>query len=515
LDTREKKPASTNAVSQSRPGETDGRLLAFLGSLSLRNNALPLAIKWSLSISALIMLVMALLGWFLINQQKESYHHQTERLGEMITEQLARAASEPLMADDVLALEVLVSQQKKNDLIMGMQVFDLDGMVLASAGSLPGNGDNPAAFTTDEKIFSDERQIAWSTPDSNAISFIAPVYFQKTQAGSALVSIDKRPLEKNLVRLIKVLIAMTLVLMTLGTALAFPLAYRLCRPIRRLVEAGEAIDRGEAKPLRENKRKDEIGKVFGSLNRMATDLERKKHIEKILLRYISPGIAQRVLGNTENGRLGGDTTEGSVLFCDIVGYTELSEELSPKQVSDLLNDYFRYFALAGSSCQGTIDQFIGDCIMILFGVPEKDSDHAVHAVTCAVLIQMIADQINLERQSRGQTTVQFRIGINSGLMLAGNVGSEERMQYTVVGDAVNVASRICALSEPGGILLTGETARQPGVEHMVKPTRMAPINIRGRKNPVTPYGLDRRTFLDAPLVSQSLARILPGERATG
>jgi adenylate cyclase len=128
---------------------------------------------------------------------------------------------------------------------------------------------------------------------------------------------------------------------------------------------------------------------------------------------------------------------------------------------------------------------------------------------------MIADQINLERQSRGQPTVQFRIGINSGLMLAGNVGSEERMQYTVVGDAVNVASRICALSEPGGILLTGETARQPGVEHMVKPTRMAPINIRGKKKPVTPYGLDRRTFLDAPLVSQSLARILPDEQASG
>jgi len=129
-----------------------------------------------------------------------------------------------------------------------------------------------------------------------------------------------------------------------------------------------------------------------------------------------------------------------------------------------------------------------------------------------VLIQIVAGQINRDRTTRGQPTVQFRIGINSGLMLAGNVGTEDRMQYTVVGDVVNVASRICALSSPGGILLTGETAGEPGIEDIVKPTRMDPIKIRGRNNPVTPYGLDKDTFSDAPLVSKGLQRILAEDR---
>ena len=458
------------------------------------------------------MLVMALLGWFLISQQKESYHHQTERLGEMIADQLARAASEPLMADDLFSLEVLVNQQRKNDLILGMQVFDLDGVMLASAGLSPNGSNLPAESVLEEETLSDATWHAWSGTVGGAILFMAPVNFNNTSVGYALVSIDKRPFEENLKGLTNALLTTTIGLMTLGTLLAFPLAHRLCRPIHRLVKVGEAIDRGETNALQAEERKDEIGKVFASFNRLAASLEEKRHVEKTLSRYISPGIAQRVLSGIESSRLGGSTAEGSVLFCDIVGFTELSENLAPEQVVNLLNDYFRYFALASSCCQGTVDKFIGDCIMILFGVPEKDSHHALHAVTCAVLIQAVADQINRRRKSRGQTTVQFRIGINSGSMLAGNVGSEERMQYTVVGDAVNVASRICALSDPGGIFLTGETALQPGIESIARPTQMAPIKVRGRKIPITLYGIDTDTFSDAPLLSESLENILAGEK---
>ena len=429
----------------------------------------------------------------------------------MIADQLARAASEPLMADDLFSLDVLVSQQRKNELILGMQVFDLDGALLASAGLSPNGSKLPTELSVEQDILSDATQNTWSKTVGRAILFMAPVNFNNTSVGFALVSIDKRPLEKNLKGMINALLTTTIGLMTLGTLLAFPLAHRLCRPIHRLVEVGEAIDRGETNSLQEEEeRKDEIGKIFASFNRMAASLEEKRHVEQTLSRYISPGIAQRVLSSTESSRLGGSTAEGSVLFCDIVGFTELSENLAPDQVADLLNDYFRYFALASSCCQGTVDKFIGDCIMILFGVPERDSHHALHAATCAVLIQAVADQINQRRESRGQTAVQFRIGINSGSMLAGNVGSEDRMQYTVVGDTVNVASRICALSNPGGILLTGEMIQQPGIKRIVKQTQMTPIKIRGRKNPVNLYAIDTVTFSEASLVSESLQNILGG-----
>ena len=470
--------------------------------------SIPLAIKWSISISALVVLVMVILGWFLISQQKSSFRHQNGLLGEMIVEQFARSASEPLMADDTFHLELLVSQQEKNELIVGMYVFDLDWQVVASAGPLPETDSLRSAMKSEHAGQSDKGRRFWRQSDDDAISFLTPIQFQNTNVGYALLSIDRQPLKEYLQEVINALVATTIGLIALGAFLAFPLAHRLFRPIQQLVEVGEAIDRGETNDLVAKQRKDEIGKVLASFQRMAKGLEKTKTAEEALSRYIDPSVVERILSDSDTQQLGGITADGSVLFCDIVGFTELSENLAPEQVAGLLNDYFRYFFLISSSCQGTVDKFIGDCIMILFGVPEKDELHALHAVTCAVMIATIAQEINHERESNNEITVQFRIGINSGAMLAGNVGSEERMQYTVVGDVVNVASRVGALAKPGAILLTGETMKQPGIHQLVKPVNMKPLQVRGRKLPVKSYEIDINSFSDTSLVRESLEEIM-------
>lgn len=477
------------------------------------SGSIPLAIKWSLSIAGLIALVMALLGWFLIEQQKNSYRHQTELLGQMIADQLARSASEPMMADDLFTLELLVSQQEKNELIVGMQIFDLDRKTIASAGLQPDIDALRATLDATDGMLEPRGGKFWSRPEGSAIYFLTPVLFQDTLVAYAMVSIDRRPLEENLSRLTNALVATTIGLMILGVLLAFLLAHRLARPIHQLVEAGEAIHRGESDSLNAGARRDEIGKVLDSFQHMAKGLEQKKIVEKAFSRYLDPSIAQRILsGAAKDGALMGMTAEGSVLFCDIVAFTELSESLPPEEVAGLLNDYFGYFALAASSCQGTVDKFIGDCIMVVFGVPEHDSQHALHAITCAVLIQELARQINQQREEAGLECVQFRIGINSGTMLAGNLGNEERMQYTVVGDVVNVASRICDLASPGGILLTGESAEQPGIDQFSRPAGVGSLKIRGRKQQVKPYYIDLQAFNEAILIHGNLQTILAEEK---
>ena len=467
--------------------------------------AIPLALRWALYISGLVVLVMVVLGWFLISQQQKSYRHQTDLLGEMIIDQFARAASEPLVAGDLLSLEVLVSQQEKNALILGMQLLDLDGRPLASAGRIPVGLNNPLGSSAP-----DGGSASLVTGDGSAITYIKPVLFQRTAVGQALVSIDRRPLERNLQRLIRALVATTIGLIILGSLLAYPLARRLCRPIHQLVQVGEAIDRGEAGILEEHQRRDEIGQVLTSFRRMAEGLEQKRHVERTLSRYLSPSVAEKVLSSPDGHRLPGTMTEGSVLFCDIVGFTELSERLEPDQVASLLNEYFHYFSLAASSSHGTVDKFIGDCIMILFGVPDADEHHALHAFTCALLIQSIAEEINRQRQAAGETTVLFRIGINSGRMLAGNLGGEERVQYTVIGDTVNLASRICGLAEPGGILLTHMAASQPGMEGLTRPSPMGGVKLRGSRRNVIPHEVDPGGFSDLALIQEGMEIILRG-----
>ncbi len=470
---------------------------------------IPLAIRWSASIAALLALVMSLLGWFLISQQQLSYHQQTNLLGELIVDQFTRAASEPLVADDILSLEILVSQQEKHKLILGMQLFDLSGKVLATAGENPfvrSAGETALIPQLDGEPNTVHTKVS---EDGMVISYTKPVRFQNTHVGYAAINIDRRPMETNLRRTVNALVLTTVGLITVGVFLAFPLAYRFCRPIHELMEAGEAIDRGETWDLEDQERRDEIGRVLTSFRNMSAGLESKRQIEKTLSKYLSPTVANKVLAQDGEQQLGGTRSEGSVLFCDIVGFTKLSEELEPEEVSELLNSFFRYFAVAGQSCHGTVDNFIGDCIMILFGIPEQDELHAFHALTCAILIQSVAARINKKRISVGAIPVGFRIGINSGVMLAGNLGSHERMQFTVVGDTVNVASRICGLAEPGGILLTDDAAAQPGMRGYIRPSGRGPIYVRGRTTPIIPYVSDHSMFEDEYLLQQSLDAIYP------
>lgn len=472
------------------------------------NSSLPLALKWSLIIACFVSLVMGVLGWFLMGQQSDSYRQQNGVLGRLVVDQLALAASEPLMAEDNLGLQVLVRQQEKSTLILGMQIFDLKGGIKASAGVWP-IGDILALVSQP----SGSDRLPWRTPYFDAISFLSEVRFKGVVAGYAVVTIDQEPLEQQLVLLKRTLLTTTLGLILLGVLLAFPLAHRLSRPIRQLVKVGEAVDQGRDRPPLIPGRKDELGQVIHSFHQMADSMEKKREMEQAFSKYLSPTIARQVLNRPSGSELGGTTLVGSVLFCDVVGFTELSENLPPQTVGELLNQYFSYFSIAADSCNGTVDKFIGDCIMVLFGVPEADDSHGLHAVTCGVLIQEIASRINHSRQAEGLPLIKFKVGINTGRMLAGNLGSAKRMQYTVVGDAVNLAARICDICTPGQVLITHDTLRQPGVESLVCAEARQSVKVRGRRQPVTPYQVDGESFIAESRFQESLETILPREGA--
>lgn len=481
-------------------------LLNYIASLARRfnNSSLPVAIKWSVMIACFITLAMSALGWFLINQQKDFYQQQNQILGRTLVNQLSRAASEPLLADDDLALNILLEQQGKEKLLLGMQLFDKEGRLRAQTG-MASSQDIQALLATDNK-----QQPGYLTDHQpGAMTFFSPIEFQGVTTGLALVTIDQHPLELQLAQLTNALLTTTLVLITLGILLALPLAYRLYAPIQQLVDAGNKLTAKHPRSTVHADRKDEIGRVLDSFHHLADGMLEKRKIENAFSQFVSPSIARQVLSHPAGSQLGGETIEGSVLFCDVVGFTEMSEDLQPAEVADLLNQYFKYFSIATESCNGTVDKFIGDCIMILFGVPEPDEQHAIHAVTCAVLIQKIAAQINLWRQIKGQPLVQFRIGINSGAMLAGNLGSEDRMQYTVVGDVVNLTSRICDLCNPGQILINRDTLEQPGVKHTVKHQSVGSVQVKGRKTPVYPYVIDIDHFVHKRDMDKDISRVLP------
>ncbi len=243
-------------------------------------------------------------------------------------------------------------------------------------------------------------------------------------------------------------------------------------------------------------RQDEIGQVYAHFDRMTAGMLEKRQVEEALSRYVSPVVAEKILSNLSQPRLANQEMEGSVLFCDIVGFTQLSEDLPADEVADLLNLYLGAIADAAHRCRGVVDKFIGDSAMILFGVPESDNQHGMQAIRCAWLIQAMVRHINKQRRQQGKEPIMLRIGINSGQMLAGNIGIPDRLEYTVVGDTVNLASRLCGAAPADGIMLSDTTAAFPGVEAMVELHRQPALKIRGRRNLVNPsiVGTPSREF---------------------
>lgn len=448
----------------------------------LGNFSLPLGLKWSVSIAALIVTAMGVLGFYLIQQQEESYRSQVDRFSQVIVQQLVRISGEPMMAADHLSLQVLLQRQVQSPLVLGAALHDAEGGLLVAAGVTPPVAVEP---TFDASGFS---SWDWDNGEYRAVSYVSPVVYQDVIAGYLTVSIDRSPLERDLQVTLRFLIVSTLMMICLGVVLASVLAHRMSRPISRLARAGEALGAGTAQRLLP--RKDEIGQVLDTFQHLAEGVKRKNVVEAAFSRYVSPQVAQQVLEGESCGMLGGDCVTGSVLFCDIVGFTELSESRQPVEVAALLNDYFGYFALAAESCGGTVDKFIGDCIMIVFGVPRQDPHHALHAMTCGMLIQQMTGRINQIRQARDLATVSLRVGISSGPMLAGNLGSTDRMQYTVVGDTVNVAARLCSMAEPGGVLVTDAmmASGQPGESRHY--AHLGPAELRGRRGNVEVRAMD-------------------------
>ncbi len=195
----------------------------------------------------------------------------------------------------------------------------------------------------------------------------------------------------------------------------------------------------------------------------ARNAERAQHeraMRNRLERYHSPSVIEEVLRAEEGAGRRVRTAEASVLFADLVGFTPIAENSPPEEVVYLLDAFLDLAVEAVFDAGGTLDKFIGDCVMAFFGAPVEQEDHALRAVKAGIDIQRRLAEWNSERTRSNLPTLAVRIAVNSGLVLVGDIGSRRRVDYTVLGNTVNVASRLEALvAQPGDVVFGPETAR--------------------------------------------------------
>jgi class 3 adenylate cyclase len=272
-------------------------------------------------------------------------------------------------------------------------------------------------------------------------------------------------------------------------ALAVLLARRLSAPLVQLEAAARRVRLGELGVTLPVRGADEVGRLTGAFNEMVAGLRQRDQIQGLFKRYLAPQVVDELIRNPEKAAPGGERRELTILFSDLVGFTSLSEEMSPEQLVELLNGYFERATEVLGRHGATLDKFIGDAIMCFWNAPLPQEDHAARACLTALGLMAVVDGLAPELEARGVPRLHCRIGINTGPCVVGNLGSRAAQDYTVIGDAVNLASRLEGAAKVYGtrtLVSEGTVRASRGV---VLTRELDLLRVKGRQLPVRVYEL--------------------------
>ncbi|BCE00503.1 adenylate cyclase [Marinicellulosiphila megalodicopiae] len=483
-------------------------------------------------INASIVVVMAAFGGIVLDRQQKLLEEQFTKSGQLSASQLAGSATEPLFGGDKFSLTLQINALTADTI--DISVFDFQGRVKARTNYLQ-NNEEPAEslfsffeqapdFTIPANVYGEielnssnitsqsgaeyKKELVstinhiytkyrnqwledtpmsfdWQDLDSTRqwTTFVSPVKFRDAVGGHVFVTTSRKEITQAKNDILQFIMVVSFILVVGVFTLSMAIGRRLSKPVLDLIKATNAISDEQYSYRISKVYHGEFGQLIRSFNHMAEEVERKQKVENALTHFVSDSVADQYLSEG-GGRGEGKMVDASVIFVDIVGFTSFSENNSAKQVAEILNEYFEYFTYCCEFYGGHVDKFIGDAAMFVFGAPNEDPEHPFNAAACAVLMQKIIADINNKHKAQNKPCLEIRIGISSGQMLAGVIGSKSRLQYTVVGDPVNLASRLCDLAGSGGILVDESFFNRANHHNYLSSGKRVSVKVKGVKEEV-------------------------------
>jgi len=426
--------------------------------------------------SALIVTVLATaciaLALVATQHERRALEAEVRERGQALAASLAGAAAEPLLGtegsfDDELLVERLIQEASAGQGVVGVRLLARDGRVVGSFAS-------PQA------------------PAADPLSLAAPILYSGVRVGEAQVDIDLRGLVDPVVRSnTRQLAGIAAIVILLGVVAGTIFVALLSGPLRRLRVGVERLRDGDLEVRVPPTSGDEVGELTRAFNEMGDALQQKQRIQAAFGRYVNDYVLNQLLESPDGEALAGMEREVTVLFADVRGFTHLSEGLKARAVVGLLKEIFQLASDCILDEGGTIDKFIGDSVMAYFGAPMHQPDHALRAVSSAIAILRSSEARNRLLRSSGDPAVlpvEIGIGVHTGLVVVGDVGYKKRMDFTVVGDVVNVAHRLEKLARPGQILVS--EAVQRAVRGAKRLRFEGERQLSGREEPVHVYSVD-------------------------
>jgi adenylate cyclase len=316
--------------------------------------------------------------------------------------------------------------------------------------------------------------------------------FQKLDIANAAVitSIPEEMVFEGVTRTTLRNLYLTAAVLSLSIMFIYLFSKSISIPLRRLTRAAGQIEQGRYEIDLRAKTRDEIGVLTNSFVKMGRGLAERERLKDSFGRFTNKAIAERAMRGEL--ALGGETKYATIFFSDIRSFTAISEKMDPDEVVVFLNDYMTRMVACVNKTGGVVDKFIGDAVMAVWGAPMSTgspSDDALACVKAALMMRTALQEFNVGRGGDKKPVIKIGCGINTGPVVAGQIGSTERMEYTVIGDAVNLASRTEALNKPLGtdILITEDTWSLIG--HRLVTEEMPPVSVKGKEKLVRMFAV--------------------------
>jgi adenylate cyclase len=451
-----------------------------------------LRMRLSFVVVGVIWVTIFALSLVVLGRHRAQLMDSAVQLGTLSVDYLAENAKVPLLNGNVLQLNRFVKAVTQSPGVRYGFVTDTDGIVRAHSNPKAIGkhaGEDPAAQGT-LREGDVSYAILTDSEGSRVLHMSKPVTFQSKLLGRVQLGVSLDQVGRQLRQEGLLIALLSLLIVAFGIVLAIQQGGRLLRPVSAWL-ASTPGGGGEQEFQVSIRAGHEFEDLAGSFDNISRELAQKLMVERSFGRYVNPAVLEMIQTNPDEPWLKGTRNEVSVLFTDVRGFTAIAETKEPEAIVEALNEYFAIATAAIVEQGGHVDKYIGDAVLGVFGVPASHDDHALRAVKAANSMQK-----ELKRRSRNNLNPflhRIGIGVNSGVVVSGNIGSEDKMEYTVIGDCVNVASRLTGLAEPGEIIVSESVASQIP-RHLITLSEMPAQQVKGKKDPVIAHKVLKTEF---------------------
>jgi len=459
-------------------------------------NSAPIKFKMMMVICIIVFSTLGVLSIIVYKSGRNILLEQLKDTCNVLANNLSEYTKEQMVLENA---EPGIGRYQIQEVVLRFKMLDIEGFQYAKVvnrkGQIIAHSDikqrNDSLSSSDSILVNTLDALYWRENGDTTFEYFQPIFAPSTSGtssskyllGAAIIGFSKQVLWMPIRRVQSAFIGSVILVTILSAIVIYIVASKMTAQINELSRGARIVGNGNLDVHIPVRRRDDLGRLVEDFNTMISQLRERLHMQKFVSKLTVDMIRKRTaMGDPPMH--GGETKQVTILFSDIRNFSALTETLSPKEVVKLINIYLNLQANIIRENHGVVDKFIGDQVMSIF-LGDSMADNAINA---GAEIQRSIRELNKKRKDTYQVVLNVGVGLNVGPAVVGNMGSQTRMDYTVIGDVVNLANRLCAMAKPGQIIAPMDLIESL---HGVYPiVRLNPVKVKGKRKLVEVFEID-------------------------